>query len=214
MAQHKLSVLERIPAEIQHSIVVLLPTSSVLSLIRTSKALYRAFKRSERNLVNRIINNEIPRNVRFEAFVAYRAFADKPVKGNEIEDFLDQFLQERTGSISIANLRQALAMSKLHTCVDLLSKSFIKTAFASRPPTSPLISADEMGRFQRSFYYFEIYRLLFRNVKQYCPAYIIDTVRLELASFLRIFSPWERNQLCCVWDYLETLVAPSKTVPS
>jgi len=211
MAQkQKFCALEQLPIETKHAIMIFLPASSLPSLIRTSKNMYSTFKGSETVILSQALGNEIPRGVLFEAFVSYRAFVDKPLEGYEISQFLDQYLQVRNDDFRVVNLRQASSMSKIHACVEYFSEDFINKALAERPSTYSQISENEMARVQRAFYNFEIYRTLFRKAER-VPAYFEGSnMERKLTKFFGIFSPWERNQLCCVCNYLVHLVKPSK----
>lgn len=102
-------------------------------------------------------------------------------------------------------------MSRLHEHVLLLTNDFISKIFASRPTSfGPTIT--EVTRIQRAFYLFETYRLLYSRRRCEQWGYYERNEFWQGNDNIKfgVFSPWEMEQIHCIYDYLLNLVSPGQ----
>jgi hypothetical protein len=123
-------------------------------------------------------------------------------------------LQDRDIILKAVNLRQAALMSELHRRIQYFTQDFISKALAKRP-ASWEASPNEVVRFERAFYNFDLYANLFYRAEWHTwsgQEEDFGMIALEMSFFLCSFSPTEIQQLNCAYDYLLGLLAPSKSL--
>ena len=209
------SILEQLPVEVLQALLASVDQATDLpNLVLSCSKLYYAFKDAELIIVQRVIVNELGPELLPEAIARLECASIEHYRKSVVEIVSLLNLRYRTQPRPSISLFNAVLLSRFHFYVKELTSSYIGSTLAlwrhsySKMPLneqSPVTST-EIGRIQRTFYRFEIFRLLFQEKKSI--GYLRnDDPRYFLSSN---FSPWENCQLACIHDYFFSIVAPGK----
>ena len=194
--------LTSLAPEIKLCILKSLPdVRDVKNLALTSASFYHTFL--ENKSLYEIDSDSLPL-----AFAAFQASQIKPWSKAAVHEYLRDFPQSLRSSHSHKwTPFEALRATKLHRCVQYLTKDFVAFAssqdviFRHQGKTSLTPSSTELRRIQRAFYTFELYCNLFRE-REGKLRNVKFNEREQRQVFFNKFAPWENEQLGCIHDYL------------
>ena len=219
--------LTSLTPELKCAVFANLPdVTSTKSLALVSSSFYYTFLDAQTLILSQVLQNEIPTDLMHGAFAAYNASRIPVWTKQAVQDFLDEYFGNSVPHKAQKwNLSEALRMSKFHSCVELFATEFASSALSKNPSTrgsNAAPSFTEILRIKRTLYRFELYCNLFRK-----PSYhrMIRGARNCLIQprpfgaseqreiFFGLFSPWENEQLGCIYDYLvEEITVPFNDV--
>lgn len=195
---------------------------SLQSAILTCRRVHAAFSGGAPIIINRIILGQLDTwNVRPEALIALEASKlSTPTTAKSADEFCEHHLKKRTTDTRILlTLNEAGTIEKLLFTVEKLANTFAKDSLQKLASEngdasqSNAITSSEKGRIMRTLYRFEIFCNIFR-----LPGKESDSSRRKInrghgqcmTKFLSYFSPWENEQLGCVYEFLFFQVSPGK----
>jgi hypothetical protein len=205
------SRLEQLPLEAKQAILSsLTDISSLKATALTCSSLYHAFKNAEELIFTEVLINEIDISVLPEALIAHKSETwCKPSL------FAAENLQSRQpiSSKTRWKIPELLPLCKAAQHVNYFAANFAETALSSKPRITGPPSREEMNRFKRAFYRFEIYCNMFARIDPPSGLFQPQVHAAPAAIFFACFSPWENEQLACVYDYLFSIIAPGMPSP-
>lgn len=220
--------LERLPTEIQSAILLnIRDVVSLKTLIHASPRYHSAYLSQRHAILKQVLSNSIHPDVLYDACSAVHS--NKTISSNveeraaRVDAFLSEYESNRDGGTPPEqfDLESVSRLARLQLQVQHATEGLCEVAFSSHQFTGELLghggplSLDEICRFCRAFYRFEIFCNLFRNRRDMTvednlrhPSHgDIETVpeidSIEKSSqFLSLFNPWEVEELACVRDFL------------
>ena len=219
--------LESLPPEIQSAVLLnIRDIASLKALIHASPRYHSAYLSQRNAILKRVLFNSIHPDVLYDAFFAVRSTStltsNLQDRTARVKSFLSEYKDKRDEWTPPEHL-DLESLSKLarlqnqvqHATDDLCQKAFSCHAFAGKlVGHGEQLSPNEIRRFYRAFYRFEIFCRLFRDwdlplaeQKSSDAPYRARGSTPELDSmekssrFLGLFNPWEVEELACVRDY-------------
>jgi hypothetical protein len=199
------------------------------SAILSHSSFYAAYKEQSRNIITRIVQNQIPLDLIPYAIAVYKATQVdhrnlKEVKLLLIRHFSDEALLPRS-MLQPEHLEPAVAhlLSKTHSAVERFSHDFVDDTLPltrDQPglyrPNHNQASPSEVFRIRRALYRFQLYcNLSFRDERDLRrDKEQRETLFHYQQRFLfGLFSPWVNEQLACIHDYLERVLSIGMSLP-
>lgn len=106
-------------------------------------------------------------------------------------------------------LTDTLQIGRRHSVIHDLIVGFSKSAWSLLSEEELVLSDDEYWRFGRAFYRFDMLCVLIRaTTGDFDRFNVPQTPKIELLSR---HAPWENEQIACVHDFLESILAEGKT---
>ena len=216
--EKRLSALEALPNELKHLVFAALPdVHSLVCAALTGFALYHALRTDERELSSCVLLRQIKPEIFNDAIATWESklLGRKIWTAPRIEVFFKEYSNRVATFLQTCDLSKALSLAQFHLKVQYFAKDLAERALQvaterSLPQEQVLpVNQNEMIRIERTFYRFEIYCNLFGDSKS---RHILPGPEQRKAFWNR-FSPWENEQLACVWEYLGSIVAPGKANP-
>ena len=219
--------LDSLPTEIRAAVLLnIRDIASLKALIHASPRYHSTYLSQRNAILKRVLSNSIHPEVLYDAFFAVRSTSiltsnlhDRTarVKGflSEYKDKRDEWTPPEHLDLESLSKLARLQNQVQHATHDLCQKAFSCHPFAGKLlGHGEQLSPNEIRRFYRAFYRFEIFCRLFRDwdlplADQSSPD-ASDGVRPstpELDSmeksmrFLSLFNPWEVEEPACVRDY-------------
>ncbi|KAJ5359037.1 uncharacterized protein N7496_011450 [Penicillium cataractarum] len=198
--------LEDLPPELLQNILIELDSYSIKSAVLSGAAFNRALKDREGYLSPRFIQRQIPADLMHAALAVYFTIGARKWPTKDIAQFpvnyftLDESYFEGPLTLSLS---QAVKMAELHKVVEFLGNKLASDALALmnfdhlrpvQPPTST-----EFNRIYRALYRVEVHR----NI---CPEGVVWPPN---GAKFPSFSPWENEQVACVYQALRKIVYPA-----
>jgi hypothetical protein len=206
------AALDKLPTELKILILRFVPDISTLhALVHSSPQFYGAYRGQRRLILSTVLSN-LPPSIATE-FLAVRQMSRLLLTGGRrpnkmrkfMEKYKDQYEQQQQDiqapTLTNLNLTEALAIASFQLLIEGMTRDFCDSIRAANPLTCEAelayesLSPVETARIQRAFYRFELLSLVFpQNI----------TIGIEYMSriFLRIYHPWEVEEIACVADYL------------
>lgn len=165
--------------------------------------MYNAFRGAEERITTRVLLNHLNPELLHDAICAQETSSPR-----ETVDILKQYLDhQRPLPVLKWRLSEALSMGKLYDHVHYFATDLASKALAKNPvsgesdiaPTPP--SQSELTRIERTLYRFEIYCNVFRGPPN-------TFLSLRRRWFFFQFSPWENEQMACIYDHFVSVVTP------
>lgn len=210
--------LTSLAPELKHAIFVYLPdVPSAKALALSSSSFYHAFLDAQALILCQVLQNEMDTEMLRDCLAALRVSQIQIWSKEAILKILDDYFG---GSLTPRShtwrLSEALAISKVHGCVDFFATEFASSALSKNPTArgaNAAPSSSEMRRIKLALHRFELHCNLFRY-----PSHNrmvrnkLDRNRLirpdpfsaqeQHICFIEKFSPWENEQLGCVHEFL------------
>ena len=221
--------LTSLPSELRFQIFICLPdVSSAKALALTSSSFFQTFLDSQQLILTQVLQNEMDTEVLRDYLTALSASQIQVWNKNAIHKILDAYFGETISHISHDwKLSEALAISNLNECVDFLATEFASSALFRNPSTrgaNARPSSSEMRRIKLALHRYELYCNLFRHPTH--NRMVRDKlnrnrlVRPQLFGaheqrkvFFEKFSPWENEQLGCIYEFLiQEITTPFRDV--
>ena len=222
------STLESLPVEILQEILSQLDdVLSLRSAVLTGPCLYHIHKDADESITTQVLLQHLNLDLICEAIAAQEAAShgkspwSKPYTLEFLERHytpLHPFPHPRT---SRWKLSEAIPMARLYNHIHHFAQGMISKALAKHPvshapePTPTPPSSIEINRFERNLYRFETYRHIFGDPRT-LPLKTREeqnaVCREQNALYWNRFSPWENEQLACVYDYLMGAVQPGNYI--
>lgn len=210
--------MERLPSEVIHNILSQLDgVQSLRSAILSCHWLWAVFSQDNSRIITRVIYNQLDSSdVRPEALIAWKASTlPKPPTAASSQDICKNYLSARATDLHIPlTTDDAATITKFQFTVEKLADTFAKDTlqklFSKHGVGLQKIeaTASEKSRIMRALYRFEIFCKLFRYP-------VIGSIRPQreqlgkcMLQFLSQFSPWENEQLRCIYKFLFLKVSP------
>jgi len=222
----KMATIHDVPAHILQLALAYLPDiSSLIHAALSCRTLFVAVSDAMELLATQILSKQMPTELLPDAFVAVKSSYLEPRLDDldALSSFTATYLSQRKLEVRV-NLTEAKNILQLHAVVDFFAKAHLAFGLrelkdeawrwrnvgggsaASSPPSNT-----EYARSVRSFYLFEIYRNMFKNLTSVVPEAQRDASELLRAQrrFFDCFAPWEIEQLSAVVDFLAcAVIAP------
>ncbi|KAF2795333.1 hypothetical protein K505DRAFT_302244 [Melanomma pulvis-pyrius CBS 109.77] len=206
--------LHLLPVELQQAIFFQLHrTDDISAAALTCRSLLLAFLDAKSLIENKVLRNEIRRDVLPEALAVLnsaRMLRQSQRSVSSIQEFLEEnftFRIEPHGQLASADV---YALSRLNDLITRIARRYIACVLKESPGGQEDVgrrpSKDEVARVHRAFYRFELWCNLFRTHKT--NETILEPDQQREVFFDR-FSPWENEQLACINDYLARAILPA-----
>lgn len=208
-----------LPPELKQAILSELPNAStLLSLVSTCSSFYHTFLNAEPLITKSVLHIQIGWDLICDAMVVYESTALEHYSDDTATELLKMYTRNDFTTLPQRwKLRDALAIGGLHDHIEFFSRAFACSTLSINPVTAlpealpPLLSSSETTRIKRTFYRYELFSNMFRQ---------LDRVQTVLAApkspqrmFFSISAPWENEQLACVRDYLHHCFSPCMYSP-
>lgn len=201
--------LRCLPPELLSGILRLLDSPrDLLSLIIASPRCRAAFNSAPTIFITSALRNAIEPEALPYALAAIRLLAIEPTQS----EALDSFLKAYFGKCSFAfpaDMAGLRLLCRLYICVSFFIDDYSSRAMrtmTSDPSPSPAImsplSRTKSARFQRAFFWYEIYCALFPTAPREC----IVGLKVQASRFLTHLAIWEVEEISCVHFYLTTFM--------
>nr|POF13869.1 hypothetical protein CFP56_02893 [Quercus suber] len=212
----------KLPPELVMQILSSLDTPrDLFALITTSQFFYQVFQGGQTAILADVIRKAMPDDNVYTAVAACKAarisklgWANSPVAAvTEAQaEFLENNPRGRVhGNTSLHDRNLLLSLYKLwwtlEYFLDRFQQDALKIAASKLPlsqePENQNITSNERSRLQRAFLRFEIYR-------RFTPLHIqsgsfTNAAHAQTQAFLECFSPWEREEILSVHEFLVEL---------
>ena len=219
--------LESLPTEIQSAVLLnIRDIASLKALIHASPRYHSAYLSQRNAILKRVLFNSIHPDVLYDAFFAVRSTStltsNLQDRTARVKGFLLEYKDKRDEWTPPEHLDLELLfkLARLQNQVQHATHDLCQKAFSCRPFAGKLLghgeqlSPNEIRRFYRAFYRFEIFCRLFRNWDVPLPDQNspdasdgdrpstpeLDSMEKSM-RFLSLFNPWEVEELACVRDY-------------
>ena len=219
--------LESLPTEIQSAVLLNIRDIASLKVLIHASPRYHSAYLSQRNaILKRVLFNSIHPDVLYDAFFAVRSIStltsNLQDRTARVKGFLSEYKDRRDEWTppEHLDLESLSRLARLQNQVQHATHDLCQKAFSCRPFAGKLLghgeqlSPNEIRRFYRAFYRFEIFCRLFRDwdvplADQNSPDASdgdrpstpeLDSMEKSL-RFLSLFNPWEVEELACVRDY-------------
>ncbi|KAF4982059.1 hypothetical protein FZEAL_2246 [Fusarium zealandicum] len=228
-ARHSMASITNLPLHLVADILGLLDNIQQLSSVVLSHRIFHSALLDTPSLPLDILRTQIPENLLHLAVAAYTSKKSiRDVNGIGVEAYLTKFygmpLQHVDGGRLRLTLAQALQISRIDSALSELRDEFtlcsLRRLYGVKHD-DPIL--DEQGlspgkayRISRALYRFQIYRNLFLDKEEELDLFPSDGEQEEYEEeetksdkqlkklFFDRHSPWVKEQLACVYDYLET----------
>ncbi|KAH8592046.1 hypothetical protein B0O99DRAFT_744069 [Bisporella sp. PMI_857] len=174
-------------------------TRSLVAITCSCTTIYKISIEAQCQVVPQVLFREIGIELVPEAAAVLQSS-----KGTWTKTAVLKFLKETLGERKLLSQRwtlaDAAAVTRLYHQVKQLATDF---ASESSHHVDSTISNSELNRFQCAFYRFEMYCNLFGDLK-----HPVLSLQEQKDTFFSNFSPWENEQLACVYGYLYRLLMP------
>lgn len=194
--------------ELKQAIFSALPNASTLrSLVLTCSSFYRTFLDAETLIIKSILHTQIGSYLICDAIIVFESRTLEPYDNLTAIELLSSYAKKDLSRLSQTwKLRDALTIGGLHDDIEFFSRNFASSTLSINPvtgldePSPALLSSSESNRIKRTFYRYELFGNIFRQLDA------IENVLVAPESpqgmFFSICAPWENEQLACVRDYL------------
>ena len=221
--------LTSLAPELKYAIFICLPdVPSAKALALTSSSFFQTFLDAQELILTQVLQNEMDTEVLRDYLTALWVSQIQVWSKDAILKILDEYFG---GSISYTShkwkLSEALAISKVHECVDFLATEFASSALFKNPTArgaNAAPSSSEMRRIKLTLHRYELYCNIFRHPTH--DRMVRDKLnrnRLirpqpfgaheQRKVFFDKFSPWEIEQLGCIHEFLvQEITTPFRDV--
>lgn len=224
MAHRTPATLSSLPLELRQAILSHVENPVALeAAVTAGKCLEEALQASGGSIIiAKVLQRVIPQPLIPEAVAILHAREAQDRDNDALVEFLDEYFDSLRDDRPnhCWTLSEALAANALQQSVQQFTDDFVAQALSRHPVTDVAVQPSnvdppgerELQRIQRAFYRFELYcNLLHRGPKK-------RTTRLhqlgQAGLVLSRFSPWENEQLGCVYGFLYNQVAERGFPPS
>ncbi|KAL1985710.1 hypothetical protein VTN96DRAFT_7458 [Rasamsonia emersonii] len=225
--------LHSLPTEVILILLQSLSSSKDLhALIRASAPCYRTFNTYQSSVFAAVLQNAIHPEAQLDAMMVLEAVRIKNSMKRcsefievrkDILDYLKKYPSREPVSslreIAKSDHKQLQELFRLYSSIEGFISDYCDRALrylnTVRPPstvtgsTSATLSPTELGRLQRAFFRFETFANIFQIFSLLSCPWASDWLRADAeppSEFLKMFSPWEQEELACVTQYVVTLV--------
>ncbi|PVH92818.1 hypothetical protein DM02DRAFT_619692 [Periconia macrospinosa] len=203
-----------LPMELQQNIFLHLHrTDDISAAALTCRSLLLAFLDAKSVIENKVLRNEIRRDVLPKALAVLksaRMLRQSQRSVLSIQEFLEENFTFRTEPHWQLPSTDVYALSRLNGIITRFARRYISYALKESPRRQEDVerrpSKDEVARVHRAFYRFELWCNLFKTHKT--NETILEPDQQREVFFDR-FSPWENEQLACIYDYLARAILPA-----
>ncbi|KAH6669043.1 hypothetical protein B0J14DRAFT_658055 [Halenospora varia] len=224
VAQALASAFETLPTEnIVQTMSLLSDLDSLQALTQTCPRMYSCFYSDPGKITCKVLQREIRTDVLPEAIAVFEtATRNQTLAGNgrqTVADRLDAEIlvtrhtaETRLTPSTEITLAQAFQMRDFHLHVryfaeDFAAESLTLATRAGSPPQPPP-SLEEVARFERAFYRYELFcNTCFEGVRVGKRSGL--SPHTQRALLFDTIAPWEGEQLGCIYDYLMRKIAPA-----
>ena len=219
--------IERLPIETQSAILLKIgDIASLKSLVWASRRYHSTYAGQRHAIFKQVLFNSIPPDVLYDAFSAIHSIetlsSNTEDRTARVKAFLSEYKANRDEWTppEQLNLESLFRLARLQNHVQHATKDLCQAAFKSHPFTGTQVgpgdqlSSNEMRRFYRTFYRFEMFCNLFGHWESPLAegnrldctdgdgdsTFELDSME-KSSRFLSLFNPWEVEELACVRDY-------------
>ncbi|KAI1177138.1 hypothetical protein F4777DRAFT_216459 [Nemania sp. FL0916] len=187
--------MDRLDLRLLQEILMYLDLTSLRNAALSCRTLFHALKGAEVLITSKAFLRQIDYDLLPEAILVHmsKSFPLEDSVRNEVV----KKLKHRECAPVKWNLSDALPLAQFHEKLSVLAKQAACEAFEKQPRLqreSTQITYEELRRFERAFYRFE----LFCNLHSYSG---------QDDDFFSSFSKWENEQLACVHEHLTRVIS-------
>lgn len=220
--------LTSLASELKYAIFICLDVPSAKALALTSSSFFQTFLDSQQLILTQVLQNEMDTEVLRDYLTALSASQIQVWSKGAILKILDDYFGDSISHRSHDwRLSEALAISNLNESVDFLATEFASSALFRNPTirgANNTPTPSEMRRIKLTLHRYELYCNLFRHPTH--DRMVRDKLnrnRLirppqfgtheQRKVFFEKFSPWENEQLGCIYDFLiQEITTPFRDV--
>ncbi|KAI1377752.1 hypothetical protein F4677DRAFT_415410 [Hypoxylon crocopeplum] len=197
--------MENWPLELIQRMLAHLDLASLRNAALSCRTFLVAFNSAEVLITSEILLRQIDLDVLPEAILVHKSsLLGKPSVDKGIK-FANTYLKSRTPAPSQWRLVDALPLERFHHFVNYFANTLANEALEKQPRLlalgeQPKPSCEEIHRFERALYRFQLYCNVVGDV------FPEDLDKLRDMFFVH-FAAWENEQLACIHEYLMRVVA-------
>lgn len=186
----------------------------LLSLVGLSGPCYRAYESAPNLILSSVLRNAIAPTVLHHALAILNVPATSgPDPQTEVlEGFIDRYFQAGSSFEFPADAAAMTVLRRLHSRISYFVDDYSSRAMqalATKPDGQQgagwVLSSSERARFQRAFFRYELYSLVF-PVDHSVLRHSLFPADLQFARFLAHMEPWEVEEMSCVHHYFTSRI--------
>ncbi|KAG9249744.1 uncharacterized protein F5Z01DRAFT_466790 [Emericellopsis atlantica] len=186
----------------------------LFSLVGLSGPCFRAYESAPNLILSSVLRNAIAPTVLHHALAILNVpDAPGPDPQTEVlEGFIDRYLQAGSSFEFPADTAAMTALRRLHSRISYFVDDYSSRtmrALATKPDGQQGagwdLSSSERARFQRAFFRYELYSLVF-PVDHSVLRHSLFPADLQFARFLAHMEPWEVEEMSCVHHYFTSRI--------
>jgi hypothetical protein len=206
------ATFDKLATELKVSILKVVPDVSTLYALVHSSPLYYAAYRSQRHLILSTVLSNLPPPIATECLAVLQMshiLLTTSRRGQKMRKFLarqkhkhkQQQQNIQASTLTNLDLDEALAIARFQLLIEGMTRRFCASRCALHPLTCEAeltyqsLSPLETIRIQRAFYRFELSSVVF-------PQKIIFRLEYIGRHCLRLYDPWEVEEIACIADFL------------
>ncbi|KAI1820142.1 hypothetical protein F4861DRAFT_524125 [Xylaria intraflava] len=193
--------MDRLPLELLQQVLAHLDLESLRNAALSCRMFFDAFKCAETTITGEVLLRQIDYTVLPEAILVSKSWDLGEPSVNKAIEFA-KILNFRELAPTKWNLVDALPLARFHEKVNYLATQAAHEALGNHPrlmETSPEPTREELCRFERALYRFQLYC----NVvgRTYAEGREYEDM------FFKYFCTWENEQLACIQEHLVRVVS-------
>lgn len=186
----------------------------LFSLVGLSGPCFRAYESAPELILSSVLRNAItPTALRHALAILYvPATLGSDSQTEVLEDFIGRYLQADSSFEFPADEAAMTVLRRLHSRVSYFVDDYSSRAMRALTMKSDgqqgaewALSSSERARFQRAFFRYELYSLVF-PVDHSVLRHSLFSANLQFARFLAHMEPWEVEEMSCVHHYFTSRI--------